>query len=108
MGCRADARFVLASRVGEYAPAMTSEPKFDLERVEVMRGPQGTAFGRNASVGLIHFVSNRPSQDASGGAATLTLGSDELIELDGFFTGQFSDTVSAPRSGLYSRELGPS
>lgn len=36
---------------------------YDMERIEVMRGPQGTAFGRNASVGLIHFVSNRPAQD---------------------------------------------
>ncbi len=68
---------------------------FDMARVEVMRGPQGTAFGRNASVGLIHFVSNRPSQSETGGNITATFGTDELIELEGFYTGQFSDTVSA-------------
>jgi iron complex outermembrane receptor protein len=68
---------------------------FDMNRVEVMRGPQGTAFGRNASVGLIHFVSNRPSQGQSGGRVTATYGSRDLMEIDGFFTGAFTDTVSA-------------
>jgi iron complex outermembrane receptor protein len=68
---------------------------FDMNRIEVMRGPQGTAFGRNASVGLIHFVSNRPGQDKNGGNIVATVGTGELIELEGFITGQFSDTVSA-------------
>lgn len=68
---------------------------YDMARIEVMRGPQGTAFGRNASVGLIHFVSNRPSQEESGGNINATFGTDDRIELDGFFTGQFSDTIAA-------------
>jgi iron complex outermembrane receptor protein len=68
---------------------------YDMARVEVMRGPQGTAFGRNASVGLIHFVSNRPGQDKSGGRVTGTYGTNDLVEVDGFITGAFSDTVSA-------------
>jgi len=80
---------------------------YDLARVEVMRGPQGTAFGRNASVGLIHFVSNRPSQNESGGRINATLGSDELIELDGFITGQFSDTVSARLAFNHDQQDGP-
>jgi iron complex outermembrane receptor protein len=80
---------------------------FDLARVEVMRGPQGTAFGRNASVGLIHFVSNRPGQDKSGGSVTATLGSDELIELEGFYTGTFSDTVAARIAFNYDSQDGP-
>ena len=66
-----------------------------MNRVEVMRGPQSTAFGRNASVGLIHFVSNRPSQDQSGGRVTATYGTRDLVEIDGFFTGAFSNTVAA-------------
>ena len=80
---------------------------YDMNRVEVMRGPQGTAFGRNASVGLIHFVSNRPGQDKNGGAVTATIGSDELTELDGYFTGQFSDTVSARIAFNYDSQDGP-
>jgi len=80
---------------------------YDMARVEVMRGPQGTAFGRNASVGLIHFVSNRPSQDQSGGQVNLTLATDELIELDGFITGSFSDTVSARLAFNHDQQDGP-
>lgn len=80
---------------------------YDMARVEVMRGPQGTAFGRNASVGLIHFVSNRPGQDKSGGSVTATAGTDELIEIDGFITGQFSDTVSARLAFNHDSQDGP-
>lgn len=80
---------------------------YDMNRVEVMRGPQGTAFGRNASVGLIHFVSNRPGQHKSGGSVTATVGTDDLIELDGFITGTFSDTVSARLAFNYDSQDGP-
>ncbi len=45
---------------------MKTQQIFDMSRVEVLRGPQGTSFGRNASIGLIHFVSNRPTQEKSG------------------------------------------
>lgn len=72
---------------------MKSPPMYDLERVEVLRGPQGTAFGRNASVGLIHFVTNRPSQEASS-SITGTVGSDERYEIDGHFNRALSDTVA--------------
>jgi len=72
---------------------MKSPPLFDLNRVEVMRGPQGTAFGRNASVGLIHFVTNRPSQEPSA-SVNATVGSDERFEVDGHFNRAISDTAA--------------
>ena len=63
---------------------MKSPPLYDLARVEVMRGPQGTSFGRNASVGLIHIVTNRPTQETSGSVQG-TVGTDERFELKGHF-----------------------
>ena len=46
---------------------MATVTPFDLQRVEIMRGPQGTTFGRNATLGLLHFVSARPSDEYSAG-----------------------------------------
>jgi iron complex outermembrane receptor protein len=85
---------------------MKSPALYDLERVEVLRGPQGTSFGRNASVGLIHFVNKRPSQQKSR-AFTVTGGSDELIEVDGHFNGGVSDAVSARFAFNYDSQDGP-
>ena len=72
---------------------MKSPPMYDLNRVEIMRGPQGTAFGRNASVGLLHFVTNRPSQEKST-AVSFTAGSDERYEFDGHVNRALSDSTS--------------
>jgi iron complex outermembrane receptor protein len=79
---------------------------FDMERVEVLRGPQGTAFGRNASVGLIHFVSAKPTQQNSG-AITASYASDELWEFDGFVNGALTDIASGRLAFNYDRWGGP-
>ena len=66
---------------------------FDIERVEVMRGPQGTTFGRNAAIGLIHFISARPSQDFDA-AVNVSIGDRDRTDVDFFINGALSDTVS--------------
>ncbi|MEX2150693.1 MAG: TonB-dependent receptor [Steroidobacteraceae bacterium] len=48
---------------------------FDLQRVEVLKGPQGTLFGRNATGGLVHSVSNKPTIGATDGFIDVTAGS---------------------------------
>lgn len=53
----------------------------DFERVEVLRGPQGTLYGRNATVGAIKFVPRRPNLNAVTGGASATYGSHDRIDI---------------------------
>lgn len=46
----------------------------DVERVEILRGPQGMLFGKNASAGLVHFITNRPKLDQNSGELHLQYG----------------------------------
>ncbi len=55
---------------------------YDINRVEVLRGPQGTLFGRNSTGGLIHVVTNNPGRHF-GGYGRLTLGSYNQVETEG-------------------------
>jgi iron complex outermembrane receptor protein len=84
---------------------MKSPALYDLARVEVLRGPQGTAFGRNASVGLIHIVNQRPTQESSS-SITATIGSDERYELNGHFNTALSDSTALRISYNHSQEDG--
>ena len=67
---------------------------FDMERAEVLRGPQGTLFGRNATGGLLHFISRKPDQDFSSSVA-LTLAQYDQIKLEGAVGGALTDKSSA-------------
>lgn len=85
---------------------MKGTPLYDLSRVEVLRGPQGTSFGRNASTGLLHFVTNRPDFDETSGALNLTLGSDNRFELDGFYNLPLTDSAALRVSFNHEEEDG--
>ena len=71
-----------------------SGQNFDLERVEVLRGPQGTLFGRNATGGLIQIVTAKPTRSL-GGFLSLTGGSYGQFATEGAISGPLSDTVRA-------------
>ena len=72
---------------------MMTPPVYDMERIEVMRGPQGTTFGRNASLGIAHFVTAKPSQEFSA-SANASLGTRDYYGFGGHINGAVSDTVS--------------
>ena len=55
---------------------------FDIERVEILRGPQGTLFGRNATAGLVHYVSRAPTDEVEG-YADVTYGSYDQVNFPG-------------------------
>ena len=67
---------------------------FDMQRVEILRGPQGTLFGRNATGGLVHFVSRKPSQDTDG-YVKVTAGEYNQIKFEGALGGALSESLSA-------------
>jgi iron complex outermembrane receptor protein len=67
---------------------------YDLQSVEVLRGPQGTLFGRNVTGGAVLIRTLPPSFTASG-RATVTYGSDNLMEVQGYDTGPLVENVLA-------------
>jgi len=79
---------------------------YDLERVEIMRGPQGTTFGRNASLGLVHFITARPSQQYSA-AANFSAGTRGLFGFDGHIGGGLTDSVSIRVAANHKQYEGP-
>ncbi len=78
---------------------LKSFPLFDIERVEVLRGPQGTLFGRNTPAGIVKFDTVKPSQEFDADLS-LTYGELETAIVQGAIGGG-SETVSARLSLLY-------
>jgi iron complex outermembrane receptor protein len=64
---------------------------FDLERIEVLRGPQGTLFGKNTIGGAINILSKTPNIDEFEGKIKATLGNFGLQEIGGLITGPLSE-----------------
>jgi len=83
-------------------PILKGFPVFDLDRIEVLRGPQGTLFGRNSPAGVVKFESVRPSQEASG-YARIALGNEGLWNVEGAYGGPLTDRWSVRVSALYQR-----
>lgn len=66
---------------------------FDMDRVEILKGPQGTLYGRNATGGLAHYVTRRPTEELDG-YARLTAGRYDQIKFEGALSGSLTDTLS--------------
>jgi iron complex outermembrane receptor protein len=77
---------------------------FDMERVEVLRGPQGTLYGRNTSGGAINFVPNHPNHDFFA-SALLSYGNYDSLEARAVLNGGITDALAA-RLSVSHREHG--
>lgn len=67
---------------------------YDIERVEVLRGPQGTLYGRNATGGSVNIITNKPT-DELGGYLSVTGGNYDTINTEGALNVPLSDKVAA-------------
>ena len=76
---------------------------FDIERVEVLRGPQGTLYGRNAIGGAVNFINKKPTNEFEGEAKVIT-GDDGLQEEYGMLSGPIIDGILAARLTGVKRE----
>lgn len=86
-------------------PILKGFPVFDLDQVEVLRGPQGTLFGRNTPAGVVKFESRRPTRETEG-YVQASVGSNESVNVEGAFGGALSERWSARASMLYQKQDG--
>ncbi|WP_020401226.1 TonB-dependent receptor [Kordiimonas gwangyangensis] len=81
---------------------LKSFPLFDIDRVEVLRGPQGTLFGRNTPAGIVKFDTRKPTQEAEG-YVNASYGTYGTASLEAAYGAGISDKVAVRVSGLLSR-----
>jgi iron complex outermembrane receptor protein len=82
----------------------TQGAALDLERVEVLKGPQGTLFGENSTGGAINYIAAKPTSHHAAGVDA-SYGNFNAVDLQGFVSGPLSDTLRA-RLSLRSEQSG--
>ena len=75
-------------------PVLTTGTLFDIERVEVLKGPQGTLFGNNATGGAINYIAAKPTRDFNAGA-TLDYARFNTFTGDAYVSGPLTDNLLA-------------
>lgn len=81
-------------------PVVKGMPLWDMDRVEVLRGPQGTLFGRNTPAGIVKFETRKPTREFEADFRA-SYGTYDTVDINGAVGGPLGDTVSMRFSGLY-------
>ena len=79
---------------------------FDMERIEVLRGPQGTLFGRNATSGVVNIVTAKPDLTAFSAAGDAEYGNFNAYKLKGMVNVPLGDTLGIRLAGFYLKRDG--
>ena len=82
------------------SPGAAAFALYDLNRIEVLRGPQGTLFGRNATGGLAHYITERPTDEFEAYLEAGT-GSESQVKVEGAISGPLSDRVRGRLAASY-------
>lgn len=106
---------VYVNEVAYPVPIMTQGLIFDVSRVEVLRGPQGTLYGRNTTGGAINFITNRPTSEFHAGG-TMEYGRFGAFNGEAFVSGAITEGVNLRVAGAtqqggayqYNRSTGAS
>ncbi|MEP1592934.1 MAG: TonB-dependent receptor plug domain-containing protein, partial [Halieaceae bacterium] len=85
------------------SPAMINLSMLDVGRIEVLKGPQGTLYGRNATGGALNIISAKPTQDLEG-FGSLTLGDYDTAKFEGAVSGGLTDSLSGRISVLWDSQ----
>lgn len=88
------------------APYLSGIGLFDMERIEILRGPQNSLFGRNTTGGAVNYISNQPKLDGNtDGYASVNFGNFGLIDLEAAGTFKLSDKSALRLAGKsYNRD----
>jgi len=92
---------------GVYNPAAMALTSFELnniERIEVLKGPQGTLFGRNATAGVIQVITPDPKSEF-GGKVNVGYGNYETVNANTYLTGGVTDALAGDLAVLYNYQI---
>lgn len=89
-----------------FATRLFETEYFDLERVEVLRGPQGTLFGRNATSGVVNFVTGKPDARELKASGEIGYGNFNEVRLQGMVNVPLGENFAARVAGFYLKRDG--
>lgn len=83
-------------------PVISQGASIDLQRIEVLKGPQGTLYGQNSTGGAINYIANKPTKEFHAGLSG-SLGRFATGMVEGYVSGPLTPTLRARVAGRYTR-----